>query len=49
MRIRGGQDFATGLLFIVVGLAALWIGADYPWARRSARAPASCRASSPGV
>jgi putative tricarboxylic transport membrane protein len=29
MRIRGGQDFATGLLFIAVGLAALWIGADY--------------------
>jgi putative tricarboxylic transport membrane protein len=30
MRIKNGQDFATGLLFIVVGLAALWIGADYP-------------------
>ena len=30
MRIRSSQDFATGLLFIVVGLAALWIGADYP-------------------
>jgi Tripartite tricarboxylate transporter TctB family len=29
MRIRS-QDFATGLLFIVAGLAALWIGADYP-------------------
>ena len=29
MRIKGGQDFATGLLFIAVGLAALWIGADY--------------------
>ncbi len=29
MRIKGGQDFATGLLFIVVGLAAFWIGADY--------------------
>jgi len=24
------QDFATGLLFIVAGVAALWIGADYP-------------------
>jgi hypothetical protein len=30
MRIRGGQDFATGLLFIAVGLAAVWISADYP-------------------
>jgi putative tricarboxylic transport membrane protein len=30
MRIKGVQDFATGLLFIAVGLAALWIGADYP-------------------
>jgi len=29
MRIKGGQDFATGLLFIAVGLAAFWIGADY--------------------
>jgi Tripartite tricarboxylate transporter TctB family len=29
MRIKNGQDFATGLLFIAVGLAALWIGADY--------------------
>ena len=30
MRIRGGQDLATGLLFVLVGVAALWIGADYP-------------------
>lgn len=30
MRIKSGQDFATGLLFIAVGVAALWIGADYP-------------------
>jgi putative tricarboxylic transport membrane protein len=30
MHIRNGQDFATGLLFIAVGAAALWIGADYP-------------------
>jgi putative tricarboxylic transport membrane protein len=29
MRIKSAQDFATGLLFIGVGLAALWIGADY--------------------
>lgn len=29
MRIRNAQDFATGLLFIVVGAGALWIGADY--------------------
>ena len=30
MRIKSGQDFAAGLLFIAIGLAALWIGADYP-------------------
>jgi hypothetical protein len=30
MRIRSTQDLATGILFIGVGLAALWIGADYP-------------------
>jgi Tripartite tricarboxylate transporter TctB family len=24
------QDFAAGVLFVGVGLAALWIGADYP-------------------
>lgn len=29
MRVKS-QDFATGLLFVVVGLAAYWIGADYP-------------------
>jgi hypothetical protein len=29
MRIRS-QDFATGVLFIAIGVAALWIGADYP-------------------
>jgi putative tricarboxylic transport membrane protein len=29
MRIKSTQEFATGLLFIGVGLAALWIGADY--------------------
>jgi hypothetical protein len=29
MRI-GIQDFAAGALLIAVGLAALWIGADYP-------------------
>lgn len=29
MRIRSSQDFVTGLLFIAVGLGALWIGADY--------------------
>ena len=29
MRIRSGQDFVTGLLFIVVGIGGLWIGADY--------------------
>jgi hypothetical protein len=30
MRIKSGQDLATGALFVVVGVAALWIGADYP-------------------
>jgi putative tricarboxylic transport membrane protein len=30
MRLKSGQDLATGLLFIAVGLAALLIGADYP-------------------
>lgn len=30
MRIRFGQDMATALLFIVVGIAALIIGWDYP-------------------
>ena len=30
MQIRNGQDFATGLFFIVVGLGAYWIAADYP-------------------
>jgi putative tricarboxylic transport membrane protein len=30
MRVKSGQDLATGILFILVGAAALWIGADYP-------------------
>lgn len=30
MRIKWGQDLATGLMFLFVGVAALWIGADYP-------------------
>jgi hypothetical protein len=30
MRIKSGQDFAAGVLFVVVGVAALWIAADYP-------------------
>jgi putative tricarboxylic transport membrane protein len=25
-----GQDFLAGALFIAIGVAALWIGADYP-------------------
>lgn len=29
MRIRD-QDFATGILFILIGVIALWIGWDYP-------------------
>jgi hypothetical protein len=30
IKIKSGQDWATGLLFLVIGLLALWIGADYP-------------------
>jgi hypothetical protein len=30
MQVRTGQDFAAGLMFALVGLGALWIGADYP-------------------
>jgi putative tricarboxylic transport membrane protein len=30
MRIKSGQDLATGLLFVVVGVAGLWVGWDYP-------------------
>jgi hypothetical protein len=30
MRTRVGQDFLTGLLFAVIGIGALVIGADYP-------------------
>lgn len=30
MRIKSGQDLLTGLLFLVIGAGALWIGADYP-------------------
>lgn len=30
MRVRTGQDFAAGTMFALVGLGALWIGADYP-------------------
>jgi len=30
MRERSGQDFATGILFALIGAAALYISADYP-------------------
>lgn len=30
MRIRSGQGLATGLLLVAIGVAAFWIGADYP-------------------
>ncbi len=30
MQIRNGQDFATGLFFIAIGLGAYWIAFDYP-------------------
>ena len=29
MRVRIGQDASAGLLFMLIGLGALWIGADY--------------------
>jgi hypothetical protein len=29
IRIKSQQDFATGLLFLIIGIAAYWIGADY--------------------
>lgn len=29
IRIRSSRDFATGLLFVVIGAAAWWIGRDY--------------------
>lgn len=30
MRIKNGQDLATGLLFALVGAGGLWLGSDYP-------------------
>ena len=30
MRLKLGEDFVTALLFIAIGLAALYIGSDYP-------------------
>jgi len=30
MRVKSGQDLAPGILFILVGGAALWIGACSP-------------------
>ncbi|MGE3917401.1 MAG: tripartite tricarboxylate transporter TctB family protein [Hyphomicrobiaceae bacterium] len=30
MQVRTGQDFAAGVMFALVGIGALWIGADYP-------------------
>ncbi|MBS0243281.1 MAG: tripartite tricarboxylate transporter TctB family protein [Proteobacteria bacterium] len=30
MQSRTGQDFAAGVLFLLVGLGALWVGWDYP-------------------
>lgn len=30
MRVRTGQDFAAGLMFLLVGAGAIWISADYP-------------------
>lgn len=30
MKVRAGQDFASGVLFALIAVAALYIGADYP-------------------
>lgn len=30
MRVRGSQDLAAGIMFVVVGLLAIRIGANYP-------------------
>ena len=30
MRIKGSQDLAAGLMFGIIGLLAIKIGADYP-------------------
>ncbi len=30
MRVKGSQDLAAGLMFVTIGVLALWIGADYP-------------------
>lgn len=30
MQVRTGQDFAAGLMFLLVGAGAIWISADYP-------------------
>ena len=29
-RLKSGQDIATGLIFVLVGVLGLWIGWDYP-------------------
>ena len=29
MRIKSGQDLATGLMFVLIGASGLWFGADY--------------------
>ena len=30
MRIKSTQDFASGLLFLAVGVIGLWLGTDFP-------------------
>ena len=30
MQVRTGQDFAAGVMFALIGIGALYIGADYP-------------------
>jgi len=42
MPVRSTQDLATGLLFIAVGIAGLWLGADYPMGTTQRPEPACC-------
>ena len=30
MQLKGSQDLTAGLMFILVGASAIWIGSNYP-------------------
>ena len=49
MRIKWGQDMATALLFILVGVGALIIGWDYSKGRHNGLAREFCRRSCRGA